>query len=171
VDFIVLEEPKVEINPAYKERKLKEGNESVHFEIGNIFNALQKITGSMQIKRFGILNGNIVLHNLAPNKTTISIGGVNFTAKEFIVLPDKTNKQEQDVDAGNQYQYRKQDISLLKGTTEYVILRFIDTEEKLISIDSFKISGKSTHTTNSIIERILKFKLYNTDFNALYDRI
>jgi hypothetical protein len=173
VDFIVIESPKVEINPEYKEKKLKEGNDAVHFEIGNIFKALQKIAGSMQIKRFGILNGNIVLHNLAPNKTTINIGGLNFTAKELAMLPGKTSFVTQDSNTGSiRINTGKQDITLPEGNyrIRYSALH-LDTEEKLISIDSFKIMGKALDTTNSIIEAgFTKFKLYNFDFNALYER-
>lgn len=173
VDFIVVENPKIEINPAYKEKKLKEGNDAVHFEIGNIFKALQKIASSMQIKRFGILNGNIVLHNLAPNKTTINIGGLNFTAKELAMLPGKTSFLGQDTTTGSiRINTGKQDITLPEGNyrIRYSSLN-LDTEEKLISIDSFKITGKALDTTNSIIEAgFSKFKLYNFDFNALYER-
>jgi Domain of Unknown Function (DUF748) len=173
VDFIVVEEPKIEINPEYKEKKLKEGNEAVHFEIGVIFKALQKVASSMQIKRFGILNGNIILHNLAPNKTTISIGGVNFTAKELAMLPGKTSFLDQDTNTGRiRINTGKQDITLPEGNyrIRYSALH-LDTEEKLISIDSFKITGKALDTTNSLIEAgFSKFKLYNFDFNALYER-
>ncbi|HLO80667.1 MAG TPA: DUF748 domain-containing protein [Chitinophagaceae bacterium] len=173
VDFIVAENPRVEINPAYKEKKLKEGNKAVHFEIGTIFKAMQNIANSMQIKRFGILNGNIVLHNLAPNKTTISIGGVNFTAKELAMMPGKTSFLDLDSNTGRiRINTGKQDISLPEGNYRIRYSKLhLDTEEKLISIDSFKITGKALDTTNSIIEAgFAKFKLYNFDFNALYER-
>ncbi|HSF46475.1 MAG TPA: hypothetical protein VLA58_10715, partial [Chitinophagaceae bacterium] len=172
VDFIVAEEPKIEIDQRYKEKKLKEGNEAVHFEIGNIFIALQKIASSMQIKRFGILNGNIILHNLSPNNTTISIGGVNFTARELAMLPMKNNIVQQ-ADAGRiRINTGKQDITLPEGNyrLQYHALH-LDTEEKLISIDSFKITGKALDTTQSLLEAgFSKFKLYNFDFDALYLR-
>lgn len=172
VDFIVAEEPKIEIDQRYKEKKLKEGNDAVHFEIGNIFIALQKIASSMQIKRFGILNGNIILHNLSPNNTTISIGGINFTAKELAMLPMKTSVVAQ-ADAGRiRINTGKQDITLPEGNyrLRYHALH-LDTEEKLIAIDSFKITGKALDTTQSLIEAgFSKFKLYNFDFDALYVR-
>ena len=91
VDFLVAEDPHVEINPEFKKEQQAKTNTQVHFELSNVYKALQKIAKQMQIKRFGILNGKITLLNMGPNKTTISLGGVNFTAKDLAMMEVDTS--------------------------------------------------------------------------------
>jgi hypothetical protein len=83
IDYLVAEEPKIEVSPEFRKLKKKQGNESVHFEIGNLYLALNKIERSMQIKRFGILNGNLIINKLGPNNTSINIAGINITGNEL----------------------------------------------------------------------------------------
>ena len=50
VDYIVAEDPAIEVSPENKD-KMKKGNESVPFEIGNIYLALEKITQTLAGKK------------------------------------------------------------------------------------------------------------------------
>jgi hypothetical protein len=91
VDFIVAENPSIDVYPELTDKK-KKGNESVSFEIGNIYLALEKITKTLEVKKFRIFNGSIGLNNLEPNNKTITISGVEFNVDEFALNPAKNSK-------------------------------------------------------------------------------
>jgi hypothetical protein len=171
VDFLVAEDPHVEINPEYK-KKQAEGNNAVHFEIGNIYLALQKIARSMQVKRFGLLNGKMTLLNMGPNKTTISLGGVNFTAKDLAMKTGSALVEEGllagriRVNTGNQsLTFPEGNFSIKYGSLH------LDTEEKLITLDSFRLDGHPKDTSYGEVHAgFSRFKIYNLDFWTLYNQ-
>lgn len=171
IDFLVAEDPHVQVSPSFK-KKAQEGNQAVHFEIGNIYLALQKIAREMQIKRFGLMNGKVTLMKLSPNQTTISIGGVNFTARDLAMSSDTTLKVEQKLLAGRLHlNTGKQEINFPEGN--YTI-RFngldLDTEEKLVTISDFAFVGKAKDSTLGRIEAgFRQFRMYNMDFWSLYN--
>lgn len=171
IDFLVAEDPHVQVSPSFK-KKTQEGNQAVHFEIGNIYLALQKIAREMQIKRFGLMNGKVTLMKLSPNQTTISIGGVNFIARDLAMASDTTLKVEQKLLAGRLHlNTGKQEINFPEGN--YTI-RFngldLDTEEKLVTISDFAFVGKAKDSTLGRIEAgFRQFRMYNMDFWSLYN--
>ncbi len=173
VDFLVAENPRVEVNPAFKEQQLKKGNSAVPFEIGNIYLAINKIARSMRIKRFGILNGNLTLHKLDPNETTITIGGVNITGKELAMLPLNSILIQKEFQAGRiRVSTGNQDVTLPEGNyrIRYSGLE-LDTEEQIITIDSFKLSGKIKDTGYGGLEASFsRLKIFNMDFWSMYDK-
>jgi hypothetical protein len=172
VDFLVAENPKVEVSPEFREKKNKKGNESVHFEIGNIYLALNKITKSMQIKRFGILNGHLTLHKLSPNNTTINIGGVNITGKELAMLPVEATPAEEFQAGRIRINTGKQDIIFPEGNyrISYSALR-LDTEEKVITIDGFQMNANTRGTDfGSFQAGFSRLKIFNMDFWAMYEK-
>lgn len=171
IDFLVAEDPHVQVSPSFK-KKAQEGNKAVHFEIGNIYIALQKIAREMQIKRFGLMNGKVTLMKLSPNQTTISIGGVNFTARDLSMAADTTVQVEKKLQAGRLHlNTGKQEINFPEGN---YTLKFnglnMDTEEKLVTISDFSFIGKAKDTTLGQIEAgFAQFRMYNLDFWSLYN--
>lgn len=171
IDFLVAEDPHVQVSPSFK-KKTQEGNKAVHFEIGNIYLALQKIAKEMQIKRFGLMNGKVTLMKLSPNQTTISIGGVNFTARDLSMAADTSAKVENKLQAGRLHlNTGKQEINFPEGN---YTLKFngldLDTEEKLVTISDFSFVGRAKDTTLGQIEAgFRQFRMYNLDFWSLYN--
>ncbi len=164
VDFIVAENPSINVYPEHKDKK-KKGNESVSFEIGNIYLALEKITQTLEVKKFRIFNGSIGLNNLEPNNKTITISGVEFNVDEFALNSVKNNKSTEPVFVKNlELQTGKQDITFPEGNyrLKYSSLD-ISTNDMSITIDSCFIEGKSSDTAYGAIEgRFFKTK---TDSN------
>ncbi len=171
IDFLIAEDPHVRVSPSLK-KKAREGNKAVHFELGNIYIALQKIAKEMQIKRFGLLNGKVTLMKLSPNQTTVSIGGVNFTAKDLAMSEDSTAKVEKKLLAGRlRLNTGQQNIDFPEGnyTIKFNGLH-LDTEEKLVTISDFQFSGKAKDTSLGRIEAgFRQFRMYNLDFWSLYN--
>ena len=171
VDFIVAENPNINVYPEHKETK-KKGNESVSFEIGNIYLALEKITQTLEVKKFRIFNGSIGLNNLEPNNKTITISGIEFNVDEFALNSAKNNKSTDQVFVKNlELQTGKQDISFPEGNyrLKYSSLD-ISTNDMSITIDSCFIEGKSSDTAYGTIEAgFSRLKLIQTDFRALYE--
>ncbi|MGB4770047.1 MAG: hypothetical protein WBP58_01220 [Chitinophagaceae bacterium] len=171
IDFLVAEDPHVQVSPSFKKRA-QEGNKAVHFEIGTIYIALQKIAKEMQIKRFGLMNGKVTLMKLSPNQTTISIGGVNFTARDLSMAADTSVNIENKLQAGRiNLNTGKQEINFPEGN---YILKFnglsLDTEEKLVSISDFAFIGQAKDSTLGKIEAgFRQFRMYNLDFWSLYN--
>ena len=171
IDFLVAEDPHVQVNPSFKKKK-QEGNKAVHFEIGNIYLALQKIAKEMQIKRFGLMNGKVTMMKLSPNQTTISIGGVNFTARDLSMTADTNAKVENKLRAGRLHlNTGKQEINFPEGN---YTLKFnglnLDTEEKLVTISDFAFIGQAKDSTLGKIEAgFRQFRMYNLDFWSLYN--
>jgi len=172
IDYLVAEEPKIEVSPEFRKLKEKQGNESVQFEIGNLYLALNKIARSMQIKRFGILNGNLIINKLAQNNTTINIGGINITGKELAMLPGKSTAS-QEFEAGRlRVNTGKQDVTFPEGNyrIRYSALR-LDTEEKVITIDGFQLNAKTKDSVYGSIEAgFSRLKIFNMDFWAMYEK-
>lgn len=171
IDFLVAEDPHIQINPSLK-KKQASGNKAVHFEIGNIYLALQNIAKEMQIRRFGLLNGKITLLKLSPDETTIQIGGVNFTARDLMMKPDPNGTTDSKLQAGQlRLNTGKQEIRFPEGN--YTI-RFngllLDTEEKLVTISDFGFVGKAKDSSLGNIEAgFRQFRMYNLDFWSLYN--
>lgn len=172
VDFLVAENPKVQVSPEFREKKKNQGNKTVQVEIGNIYLALNKITKSMQIKRFGILNGHLTLHKLAPNNTTITIGGVNITGKELALLPLETTPAEEFQAGRIRVNTGKQNVVFPEGNyrIRYSALR-LDTEEKVITIDSFQVNGKTKGSEYGSFEAgFSRLKIFNMNLWAMYEQ-
>jgi hypothetical protein len=171
VDYLVAEQPTIQVSPELRKKKEQQGNESVHFEIGNIYLALNKITRSMKIKRFGILNGHLTLHKLSPNNTTINIGGVNITGKELAMLPGKPTAAQEFVAGRIRVNTGKQDVTFPEGNyrIQYSALN-LDTEAKLITVDGFKLNAKTRDTLYGSLEAgFSRLKIFNMDFWEMYE--
>lgn len=171
IDFLVAEDPKISVSPEFRKKKLNEGNHSVNFEIGNIYLAMNKIAKSMQIKRFGILNGHVTLRKLAPNNTTITIGGINITGKELAMI-NKDSLAAVEFMAGRiRVNTGKQDITFPEGDyrIQYSSLH-LDTEEKIITLDGFQLHAKTKDTAyGSVDAGFSRLKIFNLDFWSLYE--
>jgi hypothetical protein len=171
VDFIIAENPVIEVSPEHKEKK-KMGNQSVSFEIGNIYLALQKITSTLEVKKFRIFNGSLGLKNLQPNNKTITISGVEFNVDDFSLNPGKINKPGEPVFVRNlELQTGKQDITFPEGNyrLKYASLD-ISSKDMSITIDSCFIEGRSSDTAYGTLEAgFSRLKLIQTDFRALYE--
>ncbi len=171
VDYIVAEDPSIEVSPENKD-KMKKGNESVPFEIGNIYIALEKITKTLQVKKFRIYNGSLGLKNLPPNNKTISIGGVEFHVDDFSLDPTKNKKSGENLLIRSlELKTGKQDITFPEGNyrLKYSSLE-ISSQDNTITLDSLFIEGKSNDTTYGALEAgFSRLKLINTDFKAIYE--
>lgn len=171
VDHIIAEDPSIEVSPENKD-KMKKGNESVPFEIGNIYLALEKITQTLEVKKFRIINGNLGLKNLPPNNKTISIAGVEFNVDDFELNSDKNKKRDKNISIRNlELQTGKQDITFPEGNyrLKYSSLE-ISSKNNTITIDSLSIEGKSNDTSYGALEAgFSRLKLINTDFKAIYE--
>lgn len=171
IDFLVAEDPHIQINPSLK-KKQQPGNKAVHFEIGNIYLALQNIAKEMQIRRFGLLNGKVTLLKLSPDETNIQIGGVNFTARDLMMNPDSSLAVESKLQVGRlRLNTGKQEIRFPEGNyTIHFNGLFLDTEEKLVTINDFGFLGKAKDTALGNIEAgFRQFRMYNLDFWSLYN--
>lgn len=171
VDFLVAENPHIQINPSYSKAKEQQGNKAVHFEIGNIYLALQKIASEMKVRRFGLLNGKITLLKMQPNETTISIGGVNFTARDLAMAPVGSGLVEEQLQAGRlRLNTGKQQISFPEGNYDISYSKLhLDTEEKLVTIEDFTFTGKAKDSSLGNIEAgFANFRMYDLDFWSLY---
>jgi hypothetical protein len=171
VDYIVAEDPAIEVSPENK-NKAKKGNESVPFEIGNIYLALEKITQTLEVKKFRIFNGSLGLKNLPPNNKTITIGGVEFNVEDFALNPTYNKKSDGNLFIRNlELKTGKQDITFPEGNyrLKYSSLE-ISSKENTITLDSLFIEGKSNDTTYGALEAgFSRLKLINTDFKAIYE--
>ncbi|MGL6266276.1 MAG: hypothetical protein ACRC2O_00060, partial [Chitinophagaceae bacterium] len=171
VDYIVAEDPHIEVSPEHKDQ-MKKGNESVPFEIGNIYLALEKITQTLEVKKFRIFNGSLGLKNLPPNNKTITIAGVEFNVDDFALNPTQKNKSDDNVFIRNlALKTGKQDISFPEGNyrLKYSSLE-ISSKNNTITLDSLFIDGKSNDTTYGALEAgFSRLKLINTDFRSIYE--
>lgn len=174
VDFIVAENPRVEVNSGKHSRKPSSDNHALHLDLGNTYLALRKIVAGLQIKRFGITNGAMIVHNLAPKGTSIEIGGIHFHASELLMNPgaNKLTSAREMFDAGRiRFNTGKQDISFPSGNLRlsYSALS-IQTDKKIIEIDSLQVVTHQVDTSYSRMKAgFRRLRIHNFDAWALYD--
>ena len=169
VDYLIADQPSVEVYPKAKGIDAS-GNHDMSFKIGSIYIEMQKVISSMRVKRFGLRNGNLTLHELEPNKKTIRIGGIDIRLNELAL---KNNKDSQNPELSLEQLKIKsgaQDIEFPEGDyrIQYALLDF-DTEANIVQIDKFKLNSISKDSAKNELAVDFDFlRLRNINFSSLY---
>ncbi|MFM7222519.1 MAG: DUF748 domain-containing protein [Bacteroidota bacterium] len=169
VDYLIADQPSVDIHP--KAKGIDEsGNHDMSFKIGNIYIEMQKVISSMRVKRFGLRNGHLTLHELEPNKKTIRIGGIDIRLDE-LALNKKEDSQNPELSL-EQLKIRSgaQDIEFPEGDyrIQYAFLEF-DTEANIVQINQFKLNSISNDSAkNELAVDFDHLRLRNINFSNLY---
>ena len=153
VDYLLAEELAVGIHPSSRKKDKTKANHAVQVKIGNIYYALKKVVAALQVKRFGLRNGMVTLHNLEPYKKTIRLGGLNLSLQELAMLDQEDeNNPGISLDKLN-LNTGPQDVEFPEGDyrIRYGKLEF-DTENNSMAIDGLKINSQSGDSSKSELE-------------------
>lgn len=170
VDYLLAENPAVGIHPSSRKKEKTKANHALQVKIGNIYYALRKVVAALQVKRFGLRNGMVTLHDLEPNKKTIRIGGLNLSLQELAMLnqADENNPgislDKLNLNTGPQdVEFPEGDYRIRYGKLEF------DTENNSMAIDGLQINSQSGDTTkNELNIQLKKLLLTKINFQTLY---
>ena len=169
VDYLLADQPVVNIHNNGKENKTS-ANHKLNIKIGNVYLALKKMVNAIQVKKFGLKKGSLILHDLEPYNKSITLGNIN------IVLDDlKVDENKKEEDLGISFDKlnlttTNQNIEFPEGDyrIQYEALE-LDTELNLVKIDNCKLFSQSVDSTkNDLNISFKKLRLRNIDFNELY---
>ena len=170
VDYLLAENPSVGIHPSSRKKDKVKANYNVQVKIGNIYLALRKVVAALQVKRFGLRNGMLKLHNLEPYGRTIQIGGLNLSLRELAML----NKADENIPGISidklNLNTGPQDVEFPEGDyrIRYGKLEF-DTENNSMAIEGLKINSQSGDSSKNELDiQLKKLLLTNIDFQTLY---
>ena len=170
VDYLLAEEPAVGIHPYSRNKDKTKANHAVQVKIGNIYYAIRKVVAALQVKRFGLRNGIVTLHNLEPYKRTIRLGGLNLSLQELAML-DQTGENNPGISLDKlNLNTGPQDIEFPEGDyrIRYGKLEF-DTENNSMAIDGLKINSQSADSSKNELEiKLKKLLLTKINFQTLY---
>ncbi|MEY4629610.1 MAG: hypothetical protein RLZZ595_1936 [Bacteroidota bacterium] len=170
VDYLLAESPAVGVHPASRKKDKIKANYNVQVKIGNIYLALRKVVAALQVKRFGLRNGMLTLHELEPNKKTIRFGGLNLSLKELAML-EKTDENlpgltldRLNLNTGSQdIEFPEGDYRIRYGKMEF------DTENNAMSIDQLQVNSQSGDSSKNELDiQLQKLQLSNINFQTLY---
>ena len=170
VDYLQAEEPAVGIHPSSRKKEKTKANHAVQVKIGNIYYALRKVVAALQVKRFGLRNGMVTLHDLEPNKKTIRLGGVNLSLQELAML-DQADENNPGISLDKlNLNTGPQDVEFPEGDyrIRYGKLEF-NTENNSMSIEGLKINSQSRDSSKNELEiQLNKLLLTQINFQTLY---
>ncbi len=170
VDYLLAENPSVGIHPSSRKKEKTKANHAVQVKIGNIYFALRKVVAALQVKKFGLRNGMVTLHDLEPNKKTIRLGGLNLSLQELTML-DQSDENNPGISLDKlNLNTGAQDVEFPEGDyrIRYNKLEF-DTENNSMAIDGLQINSQSADSVKNELElRLSKLLLTKINFQTLY---
>lgn len=172
VDYLLAENPSVGIHPSSRKKEKTKANHAVQVKIGNIYYALRKVVAALQVKKFGLRNGMVTLHNLEPNNKTIRLGGLNLSLDELAMLSqtDENNPgislDKLNLNTGPQdVEFPEGDYRIRYGKLEF------DTENNSMAIDGLQINSQSGDTSKNELDiQLKKLILTKINFQTLYKK-
>ncbi len=170
VDQIIAESPSVEVFPQYQKKK-KEGNGAIVFELGNIYKILDTLSQKLEVKDIRINKGSFGIDQYQPGNHPARINDIYFHLDNFHA--PKEGSQD-----STQFMY-SDDISLNSGR---LVLMFpdgrhglsytsldISTRSRTVTIDSCNFFSTAKDSAfNAIDLKFDQLRLVQFDFNALY---
>jgi len=169
VDYLLADQPIINIHNNGKQ-KSRSGNHNLNIKIGNIYLALKKMANAIQVKKFGLRKGSIILHDLEPYKKSITLGNINIILDE-LKMTDKKKEEDLGISFDKlNISSTDQNIEFPEGDyrIQYGALEF-DTEMNVVKLDDFKINSQSNDSSkNDLSIAFKKLRLRNIDFNELY---
>jgi hypothetical protein len=170
VDYLLAEDPSVGIHPSSRKKDKTKANHAVQVKIGNIYYAIRKVVAALQVKKFGLRNGMVTLHNLEPNNKTIRLGGLNLSLQELAML-DQANESNPGISLDKlNLNTGPQDVEFPEGDyrIRYGKLEF-DTENNSMAIEGLKINSQSGDSSKNELEiQLKKLLLTKINFQTLY---
>ena len=170
VDQILAENPSIQVFPQYKPKK-KEGNSALVFELGNVYEALDRIANKLEVKNIRITRGDFAIDHFQPGNNPARIRNIGFTLDNF--RAPSTDRSD-----SGRFMYTD-NIGLNTGKLEllfpdgrhglsYTSLT-ISTRDRNISIDSAHVFSTGQDTSFNALDLYFdKLRLINLDFASLY---
>lgn len=170
VEQILAENPSIQVFPQYKPKK-KEGNSALVFELGNVYETLDRIANKLEVKNIKITRGDFAIDNFQPGNTPARIRNIDFRLDNF-------KAPEAGVSDSSKFMYTD-NIGLNTGKLEllfpdgrhglsYTALT-ISTRDRDISIDSAHVFSTGQDSAFNALDLYFdKLRLINLDFASLY---